>query len=233
MGASTALAFSQEGAIVVINDLTHEQAKPTVETIRRKGGTAVSIPGDVSQPGDVKRLIDDTLSHHKRIDVLFNNAGVLRSTRVEKITLHEWEWVMRVNVTGVFLCTQAVLPTMKKQRYGRIINMSSSAGRSVSTLGGAHYTTSKAAVLGFSRAVAKEMAAYGITSNSICPGLIDTEMARKNCTTKQLKAYMKIFPIHRLGTPEEVAALTLFLASEDAGYITGASIDINGGDLMI
>lgn len=233
MGYTTALALAQEGAAVVVNDLTLEHAQRTVSAIKRTGGTAIAWPGDMSLPVHINRLVEATLSRFKRIDVLFNNAGILRSTRVDGISHEEWELVMRVNSTGVFLCTQAVLKAMKQQRYGRIVNMSSSAGRSVSTLGGVHYTASKAAVLGITRAVAKEVAPFGITVNAICPGLIDTAMARKNTSSQQLKRYMDSFPAKRLGTPEEVAALVLFLASEEGGYITGASIDINGGDLMV
>ncbi|MBI4028677.1 MAG: SDR family oxidoreductase [Verrucomicrobia bacterium] len=157
---------------------------------------------------------------------------MLRATRIDDISLEEWKLVLDVNLTGTFLCTKAVLPPMKKQAHGRIINMSSSAGRSVSTLGGAHYTTAKAAVLGFTRAVAKEVAPFGITVNAVCPGLIDTEMVRDNCPPERLRAYEQSFPIPRLGTPLEVARLVFYLATE-ATYITGASLDINGGDLMI
>lgn len=233
MGYTAALAFAKEGASVIVNDLAEAPAERAAKAIRQMGATETTFIGDVSRAPDIQRMIESTLSQYGRIDAIFNNAGILRSTRVEGISLEEWELVMRVNSTGVFLCSQAVLPAMKKQRYGRIVNMSSSAGRSVSTLGGAHYTASKAAVLGITRAIAKEMAPFGITANAICPGLIDTEMARKNCTPEQLKKYEEAFPAKRLGTPEEVAALVLFLASEEAGYITGASIDINGGDLMI
>ncbi|MBW2367230.1 MAG: SDR family oxidoreductase [Deltaproteobacteria bacterium] len=127
---------------------------------------------------------------------------------------------------------QAVLGIMKSNRFGRIVNMSSSAGRSVSTLGGAHYTTAKAAVLGFTRAVAKEMAPYDITVNAVCPGLIDTDMVRLTVSPEKIAAYEAGFPVPRLGTPAEVANLVLFLIS-GAPYITGASIDINGGDLMM
>jgi NAD(P)-dependent dehydrogenase (short-subunit alcohol dehydrogenase family) len=121
---------------------------------------------------------------------------------------------------------------MKEKKFGRIINMSSSAGRSVSTLGGAHYTAAKAAVLGFTRAVAKEVGPYSITVNAVCPGLIDTEMVRSDCSAEQIQAYENSFPINRLGTTEEVADLILFLITAGS-YISGASIDINGGDLMV
>ena len=122
---------------------------------------------------------------------------------------------------------------MKRQGWGRIINMSSSAGRSVSTLGGCHYTAAKAGVLGLTRAMAREVAPYGVTVNAVCPGLIDTDMVRKDLGPQQIQAFTDSFPTPRLGTPEEVAHTFLFLASNEAAYITGASIDVNGGDLMI
>jgi len=140
---------------------------------------------------------------------------------------------LKVNLTGAFLCTKAVIPSMKKNGYGRVVNISSSAGRSVSTLGGAHYTASKAGLLGFTRAVAKEVASLGITANAICPGLIDTQMARDTTTKAELEAFIDSFPIKRLGLPEEIGDLVLFLCSQKAAYITGTCIDINGGDLMI
>ena len=136
-------------------------------------------------------------------------------------------------MTVPFLLTKACFPAMKAQHYGRIINISSSAGRQVSTLGGAHYTSSKAGLLGFTRAAAKELGKFGITVNAVCPGMIDTELTREHATPEQLAAYARTFPVQRLGTAAEVAELICFLASEKAGYITGASIDINGGDLMI
>jgi NAD(P)-dependent dehydrogenase (short-subunit alcohol dehydrogenase family) len=154
-------------------------------------------------------------------------------TRIQDISLEEWENTLKVNLTGPFLLTKAVLPLMKKSGYGRIINVSSSAGRSVSTLGGAHYTASKAGLLGLTRATAKELASLGITVNAICPGLIDTQMVRKTTKEEEREAFIASFPIQRLGLPEEIGDLVVFLCSEKASYITGASIDINGGDLMI
>ena len=161
------------------------------------------------------------------------NAGILYPTRVLEIPREEWRRVMDVNVDGLFWLTQEVLRTMIPQKYGRIVNMSSSAGRSVSTLGGVHYTASKAAVLGITRAIAKEVAQYGITCNAVCPGLIDTAMVRKTVAAERIRSYEQSFPISRLGTPEEVADLVAFLSSDESAYVTGASIDINGGDLMI
>jgi NAD(P)-dependent dehydrogenase (short-subunit alcohol dehydrogenase family) len=178
-------------------------------------------------------MVAAAVAEFGKLSILVNNAGVLRPTRVLDITEEEWDFVMDVSVKGAFLVTRAALPHMIKNGWGKIVNFSSSAGKSVSTLGGAHYTASKAAVLGLSRAVAKEMAPFHITSNAICPGLIDTEMVRQNCTSEMLKRYEDSFPIKRLGTPLEVADLVLFLCCRESDYITGASIDINGGDLMV
>lgn len=196
------------------------------------GKRVIAHDTDVTDPASVDAAVQRATSQWGGLHVLVNNAGVLRSTRVEQITTDEWDLVVDVNLKGAFLCTKAVLPIMKRQQFGRIINMSSSAGRSVSTLGGVHYTAAKAGLLGLSRGVAKEVAPFGITVNAVCPGLIDTKMVRRNCPPERIAAYEQSFPIPRLGSPEEIADLVWFLAT-DAAYITGASIDINGGDLMI
>ena len=232
MGATSARVLAREGARVLICDLDGAKAAEMAREFDPAGERALGLRTDVSDQRDVADLIDHALEHFGKISILVNNAGILRSTQVEEISAEEWDLVLDANLKGTFFCSQAVLATMKANRYGRIINMSSSAGRSVSTLGGAHYTTAKAGILGFTRALAKEMAPFGITANSICPGLIDTEMARENCSPERLQAYEQSFPISRLGTQDEVARLVLFLAA-DAAYITGAAFDINGGDLMI
>jgi NAD(P)-dependent dehydrogenase (short-subunit alcohol dehydrogenase family) len=227
MGKAIAEVLAREGAQVVVSDIDAEKATSVAESIG-----AVCIVADVTKEQDVKNMVESTVQKYGTVDILVNNAGILRPTRMEQITKAEWDLVLDVNLNGVFLCTKAVLGIMKQNKFGRIVNISSSAGRSVSTLGGAHYTASKAGVLGFTRAVAKEVAPFGITVNAICPGLIDTEMVRLECSPEQIASYERSFPIPRLGTPEEVAELVLFLVAE-APYITGASIDINGGDLMI
>ena len=227
MGKSIAEALLTEGAKVVLCDINEDKILSTAEKLNAYG-----MMVDVTNEENVHHMVQTVIGKYGTVDILVNNAGILRPTRIDSITKKEWDLVLDVNLNGTFLCTKAVLSTMKEKKFGRIINMSSSAGRSVSTLGGAHYTAAKAGVLGLTRAVAKEVAPYGITANAICPGLIDTEMVRSDCSADQIKAYENSFPICRLGTPEEVANLVLFLAA-DAAYITGASIDINGGDLMI
>ena len=232
MGATIATRLAREGAAVVACDINGEQVAGVVEEIKAAGGRAQSLEVDVTSESDVARMVDTALESCGSVSVLVNNAGILRATRIEEISTEEWDLVLDANLKGTFFCSRAVLAPMKQNGFGRIVNMSSSAGRSVSTLGGAHYTTAKAGVLGLTRAMAKELGSHGITVNAICPGLIDTEMARANCTPERLRAYEESFPIPRLGLPDEVGDLVLFLVA-DAAYITGASIDINGGDLMM
>ena len=227
IGREIAERLARAGVNVVVSDINGEKAQSVADNI-----SALGLKTDVTNEEDVGNMVQNTIKRYGTVDILVNNAGILRPTRIDNITKKEWELVLDVNLNGTFLCTKAVLKIMKEKRFGRIINMSSSAGRSVSTLGGAHYTAAKAAVLGFTRAVAKEVASYGITANAICPGLIDTEMVRSDCSPEKIKTYENSFPISRLGTPEEVADIVLFLVA-DASYITGAAIDINGGDLMI
>ena len=197
------------------------------------GDRALAVPGDLATPGAPEQIVERTLDHFGRVDILVNNAAVALSTRFGNLTAEEWRLALEVNLTAPFLLTRAVLPAMKAQRYGRVVNVSSSAGRMVSTLGGAHYTASKAGMLGLTRAAAKELGVFGITVNAVCPGMIDTELTRENASDERLEQLARTYPVPRLGTALEVADLICFAASEAAGYITGASLDINGGDLMM
>ena len=232
MGAATAKCLAQEGAAVIVSDINESKAAVIAEEINNSGGSAIPIKTDVTKEDEVASTVERTINTYGAVSILVNNAGILYPTRIDHVTKAEWDQVLDVNLNGTFLCSKAVLQTMKENGYGRIVNMSSSAGRSVSTLGGIHYTAAKAGVLGLTRAMAKEVAPFGITVNAVCPGLIDTEMVRIECTPERIKGYEESFPISRLGTPEEVAQLILFLVT-DSKYITGASIDINGGDLMM
>ena len=191
------------------------------------------VAGDVTSSKDVDMLVNETIAEFGSVNILVNNAGVLRPTKVIDIEESEWDFVVGVNLKGTFLCSKAVLPYMQTQKWGRIVNFSSTAGKNVSTVGGAHYTSAKAGILGFTRHLAKESAGYGITVNSVCPGLIDTEMVNSTISEEKKQEYANSFPIKRLGQVREVADLVGFLVSDKAAYITGASIDINGGDLMI
>ncbi len=193
----------------------------------------LAVPGDVAAEGAPGEIVARTVERFGRVDILVNNAAYARSTRFDKLTAAEWREALEVNLTTPFLFTQAVLPVMREQHYGRIVNVSSSAGRTVSTLGGAHYTASKAGLLGLTRASAKELGTFGITINAICPGLIDTELTHENASSDLLQRLAAGFPVPRLGTAIEVADLICFIASAAAGYMTGTSLDITGGDLMM
>jgi NAD(P)-dependent dehydrogenase (short-subunit alcohol dehydrogenase family) len=197
------------------------------------GERGFAVDGDLALDGVPASIVRRTAERFGRVDILVNNAALPLTTRFERITAEEWRRALEVNLTAPFLLTQAVVPLMKAQGYGRIVNVSSTAGRMVSTLGGAHYTASKTGLLGLTRAAAKELGRYGITVNAICPGMIDTELTRESAPAERLAELARSFPVPRLGTSLEVADLICFAASEAAGYITGACFDINGGDLMM
>lgn len=234
MGRAIALKLARGGAVVIVNDVRSEEARKVVREIEAEGGRALAFVADVADYQAVKAMVDAAVNEFGTVDILVNNAGILRATQpLENISEEEWDLMMDVNVKGVFNCTKAVLPVMKAQRSGKIVNVSSSAGRSTSTFGGAHYTTSKAAVLGLTRHTAREAARYGINVNATAPGSMDTEMVRELATPEHIVKEQQANPLGRLGTAEDEANLVAFLVSEKASYITGATIDLNGGDLMI
>jgi NAD(P)-dependent dehydrogenase (short-subunit alcohol dehydrogenase family) len=230
LGRAAAARFHQRGASVAVNVRDRERAETLAKEI---GARAFPAPGDVAAAGVSDEIARLTLERFGRIDVLVNNAALPLSTRFPDLSVEEWRKAIEVNLTAPFLMTKAVLPAMRARQYGRIINVSSSGGRMVSTLGGAHYTASKAGLLGLTRAAAKELGKFGITVNAICPGMIDTELTREHASDDLLERLAHGYPVPRLGTALEVADLICFAASESAGYITGASLDINGGDLMM
>jgi len=230
LGRAAAERLHERGASVAVNVRDRERAESLAREI---GEDVLAVPGDIAADGVPEEIIRQTLERFGRIDILVNNAALARSTRFPDLSAEEWRHALEVNLTAPFLLTKAALPAMKAQHYGRIINISSTAGRTVSTLGGAHYTASKAGLLGLTRAAAKELGQFGITVNAVCPGMIDTELTRENATPELLARLAASYPVPRLGTALEVADLICFAASEEVGYITGASFDINGGDLMM
>jgi 3-oxoacyl-[acyl-carrier protein] reductase len=233
MGKAVAFTLGQQGAQIAVNDINANAAESTASELQKSGIQAIAVTADITKKNDVQRMVQQTVDHYGTLHILINNAGILYPTKVIDIPEDEWDRVINVNLKGTFLCSQTVLPTMQKNNWGRIVNFSSTAGKNISTVGGAHYTAAKAGILGFTRHVAKEVAQYNITVNAVCPGLIDTDMVRNTIDPDRQQAYANSFPISRLGKPEEVADLVAFLCSDKAAYITGASLDINGGDLMI
>ena len=230
LGHAAAARLHERGASVAVNVRGAERAERAAREI---GEDVLAIPGDIAVSGMPESIVRQTLDRFGRIDILINNAALPLTTRFERISAEEWRQAIEVNLTAPFLLMQAVIPAMKRQHYGRIVNISSTAGRMVSTLGGAHYTTSKTGLLGLTRAAAKELGKFGITVNAVCPGMIDTELTRESASPELLERLAQGYPVPRLGTSLEVADLICFVASERAGYITGASMDINGGDLMM
>ncbi len=233
IGRTTALTLAREGADVVVGDLDLQGAEAVVAEIKALGRRSLAVKVDVSKQEDISRLVQRVLDQFGRIDVLVNNAGITQPIKVLDMTEADWDRIITTNLKGTFLCSKAVLPAMIKQGYGRIVNLSSvSAKRGGGVFGGAHYSAAKAGILGFAKALAREVAGYGITVNSVAPGLIATDIRGGLESSERQKEMSSDIPCRRLGTPEDVAAAIAFLASEDAGYITGEEIDINGGSHM-
>jgi NAD(P)-dependent dehydrogenase (short-subunit alcohol dehydrogenase family) len=230
LGRAVAARLLERGATVAIHVRDRTRAEATV---RELGGSSVAMAGDLEEDGVAVSVVERTVAEFGRLDILVNNAALPFTTRFEHITPDEWRRAVEINLTVPFLMTQAAVPAMKSHGYGRVVNISSTAGRMVSTLGGAHYTATKTGLLGLTRAAAKELGKYGITVNAVCPGMIDTELTRESASDERLEQIANGYPVPRLGTSLEVADVICFAASEAAGYITGASFDINGGDLMM
>lgn len=233
IGRAVAERFAADGATVAVADLNADTAADVVRSIESAGGRAVAIRTDVTNPADTDRLSALTVELFGRIDALVNNAGILRSTRAADVTPEEWHLVIDANLTGAFLCARAAYPALRDSGRGRIVNLASMAGRATSTLGGVHYTTAKAGVLGLTRHLAREWARDGITVNAISPGIVDTPMVRGATDEARMADVLASIPLGRLAEPSEIASLVCFLASDEAAYITGANVDIHGGELII
>jgi 3-oxoacyl-[acyl-carrier protein] reductase len=229
IGRAIALQLAQQGAKVVVNYASSSTAADeVVANITENGGEAIAIQADVSQPEQVETLISTTLDKFKRIDILVNNAGITRDTLLLRMKLEDWQAVIDLNLTGVFLCTKAVSKIMLKQKSGRIINIASVAGQ-MGNPGQANYSAAKAGVIGFTKTVAKELSSRGITVNAVAPGFIATDM------TSDIKAdgILQFIPLGRFGQPEEIAGMVRFLAADPAAsYITGQVFNVDGGMVM-
>ncbi len=229
IGRATALALASEGSRVVVNYASsQESADRVVAEIQAMGSEAIALAADVSQSDQVDSLIAAVMEKWGQIDVLVNNAGITRDTLLLRMKLEEWQAVIDLNLTGVFLCTKAVSKIMLKQRSGRIINITSVAGQ-MGNPGQANYSAAKSGVIGFTKTVAKELSTRGITVNAVAPGFIATDM------TADLKSdeILKFIPLGRYGQPEEVSGMIRFLAADPAAaYITGQVMNVDGGMVM-
>ncbi len=230
IGKAAAIALAAEGASVVVNYArSSAAADEVVAEITAAGGTAIALQADVSQEDQVEALIKATKDKFGRIDVLVNNAGITRDTLLLRMKPADWQAVIDLNLTGVFLCTRAVAKIMLKQRSGRIINISSVAGL-MGNPGQANYSAAKAGVIGFTKTVAKEMAGRNVTVNAVAPGFIETDMTNELPNTEEI---LKYIPLGRYGQVSEVAGLIRFLAADPAAaYITGQVMNVDGGMVM-
>jgi len=233
IGRAIAERLASEGGRVIVGDIDGPAARATARGIRGTGGIARAERVDVTRAASVASMVRRSIDQFGDIDVLVNNAGLLRSTRAADIPAAEWHLVLDANLTGAFLVAHAVYPSMRRRGAGRIVNIASMAGRATSTLGGAHYTAAKAGVLGLSRHLAREWAQDSITVIAVSPGIVDTPMVRDATDDSRREAIRASIPLKRLADPAEIAALVCFLVSDEAAYITGTNVDIHGGELII
>jgi len=233
IGQAVALGMAQHGACVLVNDIADEQANHTVEKIIAQGGHGISIQADVSDGEQVFEVLNQAIKQYGAIDVLVNNAGIGgQSTLVKDISSDMWDRVMSVNLKGAMNCCRAVIPSMMEKGQGKIINIASLAARRMSKLGGADYTASKYSLVGFSHHLAFELAGSGINVNVICPGATLTPLVKSKTTEKFRKEIADQIPLGRWIKPEDIAEAVFFLASEQSSMITGAVLDIDGGQLL-
>lgn len=226
IGRAIALGMAAEGADIVLADVNIPDTESVLEAVSRMGVKGIAVKVDISKIPDLERMRDLVIAEFGRIDILVNNAGVAQKVEIDGLTESDWDRVVDINMKGTFFCSQLVFDEMKKRRYGKIINIASMAGERGGRFAGVNYSASKAGVIVMTKCFAMNGGPFNINVNAIAPGLISSEMS------KQLDFDTKEIPLARLGTPEEVADLACFLASEKSKYITGTTIDINGGIYM-
>jgi 3-oxoacyl-[acyl-carrier protein] reductase len=217
---------------VKVLDIDEKAAAETVRLVKEQGGKADLSLADVSSWQSVKQIVDSTVEDLQRIDILVNNAGTFKPAPFLESTIDDWDLPIKVNLGGTLVCSRAVLPHMVKRRYGRIVNISSATGKMGVPASDVVYSATKAAVIGFTRALAYEMAGYGITINSVAPGPIEGTVLHDATPPEMLARILASVPLNRFGTPEEVASMVAFLCSDYSAFITGQCISVDGGRTM-
>ncbi|MCH8849808.1 MAG: 3-oxoacyl-[acyl-carrier-protein] reductase [Chloroflexi bacterium] len=231
IGRAISLALADRGAHVAVNYVTNAQAAAeVVQQIEGGGGRALAIQGDVSNAEDARRLVDETIRAFEGLDILVNNAGLTQDNLLLRMSEESWDRVMEVDLRGAYLCTKAALRPMIRRRWGRIVNIASVAGL-VGNAGQANYAAAKAGLIGFTKSIAKEVASRQVTANAIAPGLVRTEMTA-HLTEAQEQAVLQLVPLGRAAKPEDIAPAVVYLASEEASYVTGTVIAVDGGLVM-
>lgn len=236
LGGTMAQVFAQRGARLIICDIDEQKAQNVVDTVREARGAAISVVADVSDFEQVKVMVDKGLQAYGRIDILVNNAGTNgrrdhRKKTIVELDKSDWDRVLAINLTSVFNCSKIVIPIMLEAKYGNILNISSLAGKVGGLINGVHYVASKAGMIGITKALAREYASEGIRVNTLCLGRIATPQ-NLSVPDQFQQILIKQIPLGRLGTPKEVAEAAAFLVSDASSYITGATLDVNGGWLM-
>ncbi|MFZ5640158.1 MAG: 3-oxoacyl-[acyl-carrier-protein] reductase [Bacillota bacterium] len=230
IGQAVAMALANAGADVVVADVDLEAAEQVAAEIRNLGRKALAVKANVSDAAGAAEMVQAAINEFGKVDILVNNAGITRDTLLMRMKEEDWDAVLNVNLKGVFNCTKAVISSMMKQRYGRIVNIASVVGI-IGNAGQANYASAKAGMIGFTKSVAREVASRNITVNAVAPGFIQTQMT--DVLPDNVKAkLMEQIPMGRLGQPEDIANAVVFLASDAAGYITGQTISVNGGMVM-
>jgi 3-oxoacyl-[acyl-carrier protein] reductase len=231
IGQAISQALAGAGAAVAIADIDGPSAQTTAEALATEGHPTLALTVDVADATAVRAMVARTLAVLGGLHILVNNAGICPLSPIEQISGQEWDRVMDVNLKGPFLCTQAALPVMREQRYGRIINIASVAGKMGSLTAGAHYAASKGGLIAFTMCLARQYARHGVTANVVAPGPAATDMTR-NWPEEEKQKLRERIPLERMALPQDIASAALFLVSEGAGFITGEVLDVNGGFLM-
>jgi 3-oxoacyl-[acyl-carrier protein] reductase len=232
IGRAIALGLAREGANIVVADLQADKAKAVVEEARAAGIESLAVETDVSREDSVKNLAEQTLNRFDRVDILVNDAGIFPQARVAKMAEEDWDRVIDINLGGNFLCCRAFVPSMRARKSGRVISIASGIAHT-GAVGGAHYAASKAGIIGFIKALAREVGPDGITANAICPSIIDTALPRGHRSAEEMKERLLRNPLWHVMQPEDLVGAVLFLASNAAAYITGQAVNVNCGTVMI